>query len=125
MTSIYDHLSVSAYFALASHFCNQETCSAQTCFRCIIKYCYHLSEQEIQDFNDDKTIMPMEDEEKMERAKEIMKKMRKCKHHHMEKGMMHRHHEHHYKPREEPREELREEGEEGGFIKQLWNIFNF
>jgi hypothetical protein len=72
--------------------------------------------------NYDKTEMPMENEEKMERAKEIMKKMRKCKHHHMEKGMMHRHHEHHHP---EPREEMREEREEDGFIKQLLNFFNF
>ncbi|KAF3333230.1 hypothetical protein FCM35_KLT00921 [Carex littledalei] len=95
--------------------------------------------------NYDKTEVPMEGEEKMERAKEIMKRMRKCKHHHMEKGMMHRHHEHHHpEPREEPREEPRmemhrhhehhhpepreeprEQREEDGFIKQLWNLFNF
>jgi len=76
--------------------------------------------------NSDKTEMPMENEEKMERAKEIVKKMRKCKHHYMEKGMTHRHHEHHHpEPREEPREEPRVEREEDGYVTKLWNLFNF
>jgi hypothetical protein len=76
--------------------------------------------------NSDKTEMPMENEEKMERAKEIVKKMRKCKHHYMERGMTHRHHEHHHpEPREEPREEPRVEREEDGYVQKLWNLFNF
>lgn len=60
-----------------------------------------------------------EDNEKMERMRAIMKKLRKCKHHRMERGM-HRHHEH----TPEQRDELTEEREEGGILKQVWDFFN-